>query len=251
MSVLRHLTVLTAVALAPAGSLEAADLTAFAAASLKTALDRIEDRWEKETGLDLTVSLAGSSILARQIEFGAHADVFISANPDWMDALESKGFIRPDTRRDLLGNALVLVASGSDVPSIALADLPESLGDGRLAMALVDAVPAGVYGKAALTNLGLWNTVGPRVVQTDNVRTALALVATGEAPFGIVYATDARAEKGVSVVATFPAESHRPIVYPAAVTAEAVSPYASSFLDWLADPAARAIFEAEGFRVLD
>lgn len=235
-----------AAALAPAAA-AAADLTVFAAASLGTALSEVETAWEAETGRDLAVVLAGSSALARQIRQGAPADVFISANPDWMDAIEAEGLVRPGTRRDLLTNTLVLVAHGSDAPPLDPAALPQALGDGRLAMALVEAVPAGIYGKAALTHLGLWDALAPRVAETDNVRAALALVAAGEAPFGIVYATDAHAEPRVSVVATFPGDSHPPIVYPAAVIDGSTAPDAEAFLDWLQGPTARAAFDAQGF----
>lgn len=235
-----------AAALAPATA-SAADLTVFAAASLGTALTEIEAMWESETGRDLAVVLAGSSALARQIRQGAPADVFISASPDWMDAIEAEDLVRPGTRRDLLTNSLVVIAHGPDAPPIDPAALPGALGDGRLAMALVDAVPAGIYGKAALGHLGLWDALAPRVAQADNVRAALALVAAGEAPFGIVYATDARAEPRVSVVATFAEESHPPIVYPAAVIEGSTAPQAEAFLDWLEGPAARVAFDAQGF----
>lgn len=233
----------------------AAGITVFAAASLKTALDQIAAAWSAETGDRANVAYAGSSALARQIEQGAPADVFISASEDWMDALAAGGHIRDQTRRDLLGNTLVLVAhaeaGNGEAGPVRIApgfDLAGLLGDGRLAMALVDGVPAGVYGKAALTSLGVWDAVAPKVAQADNVRAALALVATGEAPMGIVYRTDAAAEGGVTVVGTFPADSHPPIVYPAAVTAESAQPDAAgAFLDYLSGEAARAVFAAQGF----
>lgn len=224
----------------------AGDVTVFAAASLGTAFEGLSHAWENRTGGTLAVSLAGSSALARQIEMGAPADVFVSANPGWMDHLEARGLIDPDSRRDLLTNTLVVVAHGTDAPSVALSDLPETLGDGRLAMALTEAVPAGIYGRAALTSLGLWDALAGRTVETDNVRAALTLVALGEAPFGIVYATDARAEPRTSVAARVPPDSHPPIVYPAATVAGAGGE-AAAFLDWLAGPEASAIFRAEGF----
>jgi molybdate transport system substrate-binding protein len=230
-----------------------AEITVFAAASLKTALDEIVAGWEAGAGNEITVSYAGSPALARQIEQGAPADIFISASRDWMDALAAGGHIRDETRRDLLGNALVLIAHGDAAP-VEIGpgfDLAGMLGDGRLAMALVDGVPAGVYGKAALSSLGVWEAVAPKVAQADNVRAALALVATGEAPLGIVYRTDAAAEAGVTVVGTFPPESHPPIVYPAAVTAESADPEAATgFLDYLSGAQARAAFERQGFVVL-
>jgi molybdate transport system substrate-binding protein len=247
------LGVAAAISGTPAGSAGAAEITVFAAASLKTALDEIVAGWEAGTGDEVAVSYAGSSALARQIEQGAPADLFISASPDWMDALARGGYLRQETRVDLLGNALVLVAHGAAVP-VEIGpgfDLAGMLGDGRLAMALVKAVPAGVYGKAALTSLGVWEAVAPRVAQADNVRAALALVATGEAPLGIVYRTDAAAEDGLTVVGTFPAESHPPIVYPAAVTAESASADAAeAFLDHLSGAEARAAFERQGFVML-
>lgn len=229
----------------------AADLTVFAAASLKTALDEIAEVWEAETGVGVTVAPAGSSALARQIQQGAPADVFISASPDWMDVLEADGLIRADTRRDLLTNRLVLIGHG-EAPPVEIGpalDLAGMLGQDRLAMALVEAVPAGIYGKAALDHLGLWDSVAPQVAQTDNVRAALALVATGEAPFGIVYATDAEAEPRVSVLGVFPAESHPPVVYPAAVMAESETEAAEPFLDFLSDADAAAVFATHGFGV--
>jgi molybdate transport system substrate-binding protein len=232
----------------------AEDVTVFAAASLGTALDRIAAEWTAETGNTTTISYAGSSALARQIEQGAPADIFISASADWMDALETGGEIRPETRRDLLGNTLVLIAHGTGAAPVEIGpdlDLSALLGDGRMAMALVDSVPAGVYGKAALTALGLWDSVEAKVAQGDNVRAALTLVEQGEAPFGIVYATDAAASENVTVIGTFPAETHAPIVYPAAVTAQSQSPVAKEFLGYLGTPGARAIWLDEGFTVFD
>mgnify|MGYP003637967338 FL=1 len=236
----------------PAAAL-AETVTIFAAASLKTALDEIVTDWNAETGNAAVVSYAGSSALARQIQEGAPADVFISAAVNWMDTLEQGKLIRPGTRVDLLGNSLVLVAHGGDAAPVEIApgfDLAGLLGDNRLAMALVGSVPAGVYGKAALMSLGVWEAVAPKVAQADNVRAALALVATGEAPMGIVYATDAAAEPAVSVVGTFPAGSHPAIVYPAAVIAESARPEAEAFLTHLSGAKARAVFEAQGFTVL-
>ncbi|WP_349358947.1 molybdate ABC transporter substrate-binding protein [Stappia sp.] len=233
------------------GRAAASDLTVFAAASLKTALEDVADAWRAETGKRVTLAFAGSSALARQIEAGAPADLFISANTAWMDHLAAAGLIRPETRRDLLGNDLVLIGHGRDAPPVRLApdpDLAARLGEGRLAMALVDAVPAGIYGKAALTRLGLWDAVADRVAQTDNVRAALALVARGEAPFGIVYATDAGAADSVSIVARFPADTHPPIVYPVAQVAGRDHPDAAGFLAFLTGETAAALFARHGFR---
>lgn len=250
---LRVLALTALLACAFTSATRADDVTVFAAASLKTAMDRIAPAFAEETGHKAVVSLAGSSALARQIEAGAPADVFISANEAWMDRLEDAGAVRPETRVDLLGNRIVLVASDPDAAPVEIApgfDLAGLLGDERLAMALVDAVPAGIYGKAALESLGVWEAVAPKVAQADNVRAALALVAAGEAPYGIVYATDAAAEDDVTVVGTFPEDTHPPIVYPAAETVEA-GPGASAFMAFLQGPAARAVFEREGFEVLD
>ena len=231
---------------------EARDITVFAAASLNDALTRAAAAYEGATGAHTVLSFAGSSALARQIEAGAPADLFVSANEAWMDSLLSQGLIDPDSRVDLLGNTLVLIAHGAadPVPLDADLDLAAMLNGGHLAMALVDAVPAGIYGKAALQSLGLWDRVAPMVAQTDNVRAALALVATGEAPLGITYATDAVAEPRVSVVGTFPAGTHPAIAYPAAVLSDAADPEAArAFLTWLQSPEARAIFAAQGFRI--
>ena len=183
-------------ALAPA-SASADEILVFAAASLTNALEEVGEKWTAATGHTMNASLAGSSDLARQIEQGAPADIFVSANADWMDTLEGQGLIDPDTRSDLLGNSIVLVAHGKEAAPVEIApgfDLAGTLGDERLAMALVDSVPAGIYGKAALESLGIWEAVEPKVAQADNVRAALTLVSTGEAPLGIVYATDAVAD---------------------------------------------------------
>ncbi len=244
---------LFAAALALPHAALAGEVTVFAAASLKTALDEIAVNWQADTGNTLTASYAGSSQLAQQIEAGAPADIFISAAVNWMDTLEEAGRIVPESRHDLLGNTLVLVAHGQGVEPVEIGpalDLAGLLAGGKLAMALVDSVPAGVYGKEALTSLGLWTSVEGAVAQVDNVRAALDLVALGEAPFGIVYGSDAIAEPDVTAVATFPEDSHRPIVYPAALIAERDNPDAAALLDYLSSDAAKAVFEAQGFTFL-
>lgn len=225
------------------------DVTVFAAASLTDALDRIAAQWSEETGQTAVMSYAGSSALARQIQQGAPADIFISASEEWMDAVQASEDIRPDTRRDLLGNSLVLIAHGDAAPVIidTTLDLTAMLDGGRLSMAMVDSVPAGIYGKAALTHLGLWDAVEPMVAQSDNVRSALTFVARGEAPLGITYATDAAAQDDVTILGTFPADSHDPIVYPAAVTAQSDNDQAQAFLDYLSSDAARAVWTEFGF----
>ena len=234
------------IALAPAA--HADEITIFAAASLKTALDQIATEWQASHDDTVVISYASSSQLAKQIQQGAPADMFISASTGWMDAVQESGSIDPATRRDLLGNTLVLVGTGKPAEA-PLADLPALLGDAKLAMAFVDSVPAGQYGKEALTSLGLWNKVQAQVAQADNVRAALKLVATGEAPYGIVYGSDAVAEQGVGIVAAFPADSHKPITYPAAVTSNADTPQAAAFLDSLSQEPARSVFESQGFTV--
>ncbi|MBL0936829.1 MAG: molybdate ABC transporter substrate-binding protein [Rhizobiaceae bacterium] len=228
-------------------------VTVFAAASLKTALDAISESWSQEEGRQATVSYAGSSALARQIEEGAPADLFISADLDWMAYLTDRDLIDTASERRLLGNRIVLVAPADSSVELSIApgfDLAGALGDGRLAMANIDAVPAGRYGKAALESLGVWDGVADKVAQAENVRAALQFVALGEAPLGIVYQTDATVEPGVRVVGAFPEDSHEPIIYPAALTVDSANPDAAAFLNYLQGDAARAIFEEQGFTVL-
>ena len=225
----------------------------FAAASLKNALDEAVAAWGKETGKSAKVSYAGSNALAKQIEAGAPADLFFSADQAWMDYAAKGGTIRPDTRTDLLRNAIVLIAPKESSAKVELAqgvDLAGALGDGRLAMGNVEAVPAGKYGKAALEKLGAWNGVKDKVAQAENVRAALVLVSRGEAPLGVVYATDAVSDPGVRVVATFPADSHPPIVYPVALTKDSKNGDAAALLGFLKSPAARPFFEKQGFSVV-
>jgi molybdate transport system substrate-binding protein len=240
-------------ALLTLGSPAAADeVVVFAAASLRETLDEVASAWAESTGHSVTVSYAGSNALAGQILQGAPADIFVSASADWMDEVDRAGLVA--LRRDLLGNRLVLVAHGRDAPPVAIGpglDLAALLGGGKLAMAMVDAVPAGQYGKTALQSLGLWDSVAPSVAQSENVRAALAFVARGEAPFGIVYATDALAEDDVTIVATFPEVTHPPIVYPAALLTGAADAADRAFFDALSGPEADAIFAAAGFAVPD
>lgn len=235
----------------PLAAAHAEDVTVFAAASLKNALDDVAAAYKAETGKTIVISYAASSALAKQIEEAAPADIFFSADLAWMDYLEERDLIVKDTRHTLLGNEIVLVAPADSAATITVAkgmDLAAALGaDGRLAMANVDSVPAGKYGKAALEWLGVWEAVGPRVVQADNVRAALAFVATGEVPLGIVYQTDANSEPKVKVVGTFPADSHPPILYPAAMTASSTNPEARAFFDYLRSDAAKPAYEKQGF----
>lgn len=239
-------------ALGAAQIAKADDVVVFAAASLKNALDAVMADWARESGKTAVASYAASSALAKQIEQGAPADLFISADLDWMDYLEGKALIDPATRRNLLGNELVLVGTGAEVKPMEIVpgfDLAGALGDGRLAVGEVTAVPAGRYAKAALTHLGVWDSVSDHLAEAENVRAALVLVSRGEAPLGIVYATDARADKGVGVVGVFPADSHAPIVYPVALTVSSRNPDARSLLEFLETPAAAKVFEAAGFTV--
>ena len=228
-------------------------VTVFAAASLKNALDAVNKACEADVGEQATVSYAASSALAKQIEQGAPADIFMSADLDWIKYLADKNLIKADTETRLLGNSIVLVAPADSKVEATIAadfDLAGLLGDGRLAMANVDAVPAGKYGKAALESLGVWASVEGKVAQAENVRAALALVSTGEAPLGIVYKTDAAADPKVKVVGAFPESSHPQIVYPVAQTAESRDSDTPAFLKCLQSSKAKVLFEAQGFTVL-
>ncbi len=228
----------------------AGDVTVFAAASLSDAIRDVAEMWESQTGGDVTLSFAGSSAIARQVQAGAPADVVVLASVEWMDALDQSGDLAPGARLDLLTNRLVVVGGWheeGDLDLTSASEFVERLGRGRLAMALVDAVPAGIYARAALENLGLWEAVADRVVQSDNVRGALALVAVRAATLGVVYATDAQVERRIEVIAEIPVAAHPPIVYPAAVTRGGDHADAHAFLVFLNSPFARAIFTGHGF----
>jgi molybdate transport system substrate-binding protein len=248
------IAVLASASTALTQSANTADITVFAAASLKTGLDAAAADFATATGKKATVSYAASSTLAKQIEQGAPADIFISADIDWMDYLAGKGLIKPETRSNILGNHLVLVAPAASKVVLKLApnvDLAGALGDGRLAMADVKAVPAGKYGKAALETLGVWTAIEPKIAQAENVRAALALVAREEAPLGIVYQTDAAAEPKVRIVDTFAGDTHPPIVYPVAATAAAKDMAAAGdFITFLKSVPAQSHFSKEGFTIL-
>ena len=231
------------------GAAAADTVTVFAAASLKDALDEGARAYRASSGDRIVVSYAASSALARQIEAGAPAELFVSADLDWMDYLEQRRLIKSDTRRNLLKNRLVLVAPADSKASAEIAPgfpLAKLLGSGRLAMANPDIVPAGKYGRASLENLGVWKDVRAKVASAENVRAALVLVSRGEAPLGIVYRTDAAADPGVRVIGLFPENTHPPIIYPIAMTVRAKAP-AATFLRWLSHSEARAIFEKHGF----
>jgi molybdate transport system substrate-binding protein len=232
-----------------AAEVDKPSITVFAAASLTNVLQELGDGFTKETSMPVRFSFAASSVLARQIENGAPADVFFSADLEWMDYLQSRHLIQPDTRHDVLRNRLVLIAPVDSTiklkiePHVALA---AALGKGRLATGDPDSVPAGRYAREALTAMGIWNEVADRMVRADSVRSALAFVDRGEAPLGIVYETDALIDKHVRVVDTFPADSHLPIVYPVALTSVAKTD-ASKFVAYIRGPAGTVAFKAYGF----
>ncbi|WJR77982.1 molybdate ABC transporter substrate-binding protein [Bradyrhizobium sp. NP1] len=228
-------------------------LTVFAAASMKNALDEIDNAFTARTGVKVNASYAASSTLAKQIEQGAPADIFVSADTDWMDYAVSKKTINEPTRANLLGNSIVLIApKDSKIDNVAIApgfDLAKLAGDGRIATGDVKSVPVGKYAKAALEKLGAWQAAEPKFAMAESVRAALTLVARGEAGLGIVYATDAKVEPGVKIVGTFPADSHPPIIYPVAATTTA-KPEAKEYLDYLHSSAAKAVLEKYGFNYL-
>jgi molybdate transport system substrate-binding protein len=228
-------------------------ITVFAAASLKNALDDANAAFTQQSGIKIVASYAASSALIKQIEEGAPADVYISADPDWMDYGAQKKLIKIDTRFNLLGNKLVLVApKDSKLDNVTIGpgfDIAKLAGDGKIATGDVRAVPVGMYAKAALEKLGAWTAAEPKIAGTENVRVALTLVARGEAPLGIVYETDARVEPQVKIVGTFPADSHPPIIYPAAATKDA-KPEAAKYLTFLRSGTALVMFERYGFAYL-
>ena len=244
------LGLLAAVLIALAGPARAETVTVFAAASMTSVLDALAPAYQARTGVRVVTSYAGSSALAKQVVAGAPADVLISANPQWMDHVQEKGALVPGTRRDLAGNALVLIAPAGTTWTLAVGagfPLAEHLGTGRLAMGDPDHVPAGIYGKAALEHLGVWARVRGRVAPMANVRAALALVERGEAPAGIVYRTDAAITPRVRVVDAFPPDSHPPIRYPAALVAGHDRQAARDFLAHLFSAEAAAVFRRFGF----
>ena len=228
-------------------------LTVFAAASMKNALDDINAAYSAKAGVKISASYAASSALARQIEQGAPADIFISADTDWMKYATDKGTINEGTRLDLLGNSIVLIApKDSKINTVTIGqgfDLARLAGDGRIATGDVKSVPVGKYAKAALEKLGAWTAAEPKFAMAESVRAALILVARGEAALGIVYATDAKVEPGVKIVGTFPADSHPAIIYPVAAT-KAAKPDAAAYLDYLRSSTARTVFEKYGFTLL-
>ncbi len=234
------------------GEAESRPVTVFAAASLTGVLGKLGDDFTKSTGVPVRFSFAASSVLARQIEAGAGADVFLSADQEWMDYLEQRGRLEKSSRRNLLGNRLALIAPADSKIQLKIAPgfpLASALGKGRLATGDPDSVPVGRYARSALTTLGVWNDVADRLVRAEDVKHALMFVTRGEVPLGIVYETDARAEGRVRLVGLFPEGSHPPITYPVALTSGA-RPEAARFLDFIGSETARAEFESFGFIVL-
>jgi molybdate transport system substrate-binding protein len=227
-------------------------VTVFAAASLKNALDAASSAWTEKTRKATAISYASSSALAKQIEAGAPADVFLSADLDWMDYLDERQLLVSGSYVKLLSSRLVLIGpkGASAIEILPGFDLPGLLGEGKLAMGAADSVPAGKYGKAALQALGIWGGVKDRIVGAENVRAALQYVSRGETPYGIVYETDARAEPDVTIVGIFPENTHPPIVYPVALLQGAANPTAEDYVSFLTSQEARRYFEAEGFEVL-
>ena len=239
---------------APAKAQDRQPIVVFAAASMKNALDEIAAEWTKASKTEVKISYAASSALAKQLESGAPADIFVSADLKWMDYVAEKKLIKANTRQNLLGNTLVLIARKDgkfkDVKIAPNFDLADLLGNERLAVGQVDSVPAGLYAKAALEKLGVWKSVEGKLAQAENVRVALAYVSRGEAPLGIVYGTDAASDPQVVVVGTFPEGSHPAIVYPVAQIETSKNPKAAEFLKSLSSPSAQAIFKKHGFSVL-
>ena len=249
----RTAAVVLLLALSPIRGAQAQDVVVFAAASLKNALDDAAHAFEQQGGAPVKISYAASSQLAKQIESGAPADIFVSADLAWMDYVQKRNLIQPATRKNLLGNQLVLVApagSGVKIDIKPGLDLAGMLKGGRLAMADPDSVPAGKYGKAALAKLGIWQSVAPHVAGAENVRAALLYVDREETPLGIVYATDAASDPKVEIAGVFPENTHPPIIYPVALTAVSKNPNAAKFLAFLESPAAQPAFQKQGFTVL-
>ncbi len=228
------------------------ELLVYAAASLTNALEDLGKTWQAQTGQTVKFSFAASSALARQIEAGAQADIFVAADVDWMDYLQQRNLIRPDTRINLLGNRLVLIAPADSMVRLKIAPdfaLARTLGKGRLSIGDPDSVPAGKYARSALSALGAWNAVANKLVLGDSVRSTLAFVSRGEAPLGVVYETDALIDKQVRIVDVFPANTHPAIVYPVAVTRTA-RPDAERFTQFMRSAGSRQVFERYGFQPL-
>lgn len=253
-SIGRYFCIIAIAFLGTAFYAHAESVNVFAAASMKTALDDAAKLWKTQSGKDVVATYGASGTLARQIAAAAPADIFISADLAWMDDVAKKNLIKPESRKNLVGNNLVLVGAAGSELKIELAkdsNLAASLGSEKLAVGDVKSVPAGKYAKSALEYLGLWASVEPNLVMQENVRSALALVARGEARLGIVYGSDAVAESKVQVIASFPEASHEPIVYPVALIAASINPDAQPFLDFLFSNEAQLIFKTNGFTLLE
>lgn len=247
------LFLLSLVMLPTAGQAADRNVTVYAAASLTNALQDLGKSFEAQTGAKVKFAFAASSLLAKQIEAGADADLFFSADSDWMNYLADRSLIQGSSRKDILSNRLVLITEKSSPVSLKIEPnfpLAAALGDGRLAVADPDSVPAGRYAKSALTSLGVWSSVADRLARAENVRVALTYVARGEAPLGIVFETDAKAEPLVHVVDVFPKDSHPPIVYPAALMRNSTSADAQAFLSYTEGPRAAEVFKSYGFTLL-
>jgi molybdate transport system substrate-binding protein len=254
LNISRYLCIVAIAFLSTAVYASAESVNVFAAASMKSALDDAARLWKTQSGKDVVATYGSSGTLAKQIAAAAPSDIFISADLAWMDDVAKKNLIKPESRKNLVGNNLVLIAAtGSDL-KINLereSNLAASLGTEKLAVGDVKSVPAGKYAKSALEYLGLWASVEPNLVMQENVRSALALVARGEARLGIVYGSDAVAEPKVEVIASFPEASHEPIVYPVAIIAASTNPDAQAFLTFLFSSEAQLIFGANGFTLLE
>lgn len=249
MKYLRRILCASAIIFSATGA-HAETVNVFAAASMKTALDQIEVAWQEKTKQEIIATYGSSATLAKQIEQAAPADIFISADLAWMDELAKNNLIKTESRKNLVGNTLVLVAASGSKLDPKIEDIATTLGSEKIALGDIKSVPAGKYAKAALDQLNLWSAIEQQVVMQENVRAALALVARGEAKLGIVYGSDAKAEAKVEVVATFPESSHAKIIYPAAVIATSKNPDASAFFDFLTSKDAQLIFQENGFTLL-
>lgn len=247
--VIRRASVALALSLAAAVA-TAQEVTVFAAASLTNAFEEIAKTYRAKGGGAVKFSFAASSTLAKQIESGASADIFASADEEWLDYLAARKLIEPATRASRLGNTLVLITPAGDKRTVDIKpgfDLAGMIGSGKLVTGDPAHVPVGRYAQQALTKLGVWDAVAPKVARTDNVRAALLLVERGEAPFGIVYDTDVAASGKVNVAGTFPADSHSPVSYPFAILARRDRPEVKSFFDFLYSPEAQAVYRRAGF----
>ncbi|WP_051958072.1 molybdate ABC transporter substrate-binding protein [Desulfobacter vibrioformis] len=244
--------IFSALMLSPLALAQAESIRIFAAASTTNAVGDIINAYTAETGKAVVPSFASSSTLAKQIDQGAPADMYLSANPKWMDFIEGKDLVEPGTRTNLLGNRITLIQPLSGELDIEISkdmDLAGILGDDKLAMGDPDHVPAGIYGRKALESLGLWESVSPKVARAKDVRAALALVERAEAPLGIVYATDAAISKKIKVVAVFPEHTHPPIIYPACIIKGKANDDAKAFFEFLKSPKAAEIFKTYGFSI--